>query len=178
MYEEQNLNKTERSCYYLKSKIDEDYIKKEELGDYFQSKSKFECDESCESCNSTETVKCTECKNGFYPLMNETNEESKNCYNELTAPKNFYLENNVYKECDTSCSSCTLTADNCSQCTTGYYTLFNETKLSTKKCYNELNKPEGYYNKNNLYYPCDISCLQCEGESNNFHQLLQKLFFF
>ena len=117
VYEEKNLNKTQKSCYYLSSKTDDDYIKKEDLGIYFKEK----CDESCESCNSIEIPKCIECNKGFYPLANETKEEEKFCYNELTAPKNFYLEDDVFKQCSTSCSSCTIESDNCIQCETNYY---------------------------------------------------------
>ena len=159
VYEERIINKTERSCYWLKSKQDDDYIKKEDLGIYF----KIKCDKSCKTC-ITISPKCTKCKEGFYPLSNETKEEEMLCFNEITVPKNFYFEIDVWIQCDKSCSRCENT-NNCTQCETGYYPLFNETELSSKNCYYELNPPKNYYLDEKVFKKCNESCNSCKTKS-------------
>lgn len=64
----------------MKSKQDDDYIKKEDLGIDFKVK----YDESCKTCITIST-KYTKC---------------------ITVPKTFYFEIELWKQCDKSYSSC------------------------------------------------------------------------
>ena len=147
--EEKNLNKKDRACYWLKNKLDENYILKSNLGTYFELK----CHESCKTCNLDNIIKCNECEEGYYPSKNEKNEKYNECYNNLTKPNNYFFRNNSYLPCDISCSQCDEESNLCISCSENYFSLKNESENYLKKC-----------------YKCDKNCLSCNDFSNETSQ--------
>ena len=71
------------------------------------------CEKSCSICEDKGKGICKVCSEGYYKKYD--NNSSKECYNEDTIPKNFFLDttDRVYKECDKSCKSCSENPFNC-----------------------------------------------------------------
>ena len=166
---EEDINNAEFNCY-----------KKEELPNHFlynESGNKYfkKCDVSCNNCTE-EGIKCYECSTNYYRLK-EKQEQYNYCYNETTKPKNYYLvESNgkkYYELCDNSCLTCIDESKKCIECNLNYYKL-KESKDKDGKCYNETNKLEGYFLKEDgtekYFEVCDNSCLSCTQEKDNCDQ--------
>ena len=129
------------------------------------------CIEGCQKCDNLET--CKECKEGYY-----ITEDTKKCYN--SDINYYYLDNKVLRRCHSNCLRCYSTSKNeqneiydsikinmnCISCKNNYYQLYG-----TYNCYDSSFENEGYYLKENIYYPCEDNCLTCSdkkiGESNN-----------
>ena len=101
------------------------------------------CDESCKTCEYEATM-CKECNNDFHPLSSEILKKSKRCYDDITHPLGYYLNNNVYKKCSDNCLECSQNSNNC---------------ISCKKKIDPIN---GYCPKNDYYKnKCYITCSTC-----------------
>ena len=82
---------------------------------------------------------CISCNDGYYPKYNDdTNiDEFINCYKD---PDGYYLDNNIYKPCYSTCKKCygngNSNNNNCIQCYNNY-TLINDTDIKVIKnnCY-------------------------------------------
>ena len=135
------------------------------------------CYERCSSCDKGGNEKnnnCNDCiKNNnntyiYHFLYNETGK----CINESEKPEDTYLdkENNIYKKCYESCSSCNNggneSNNNCKDCLKDnnnnyiYHFIYNE----PGKCLSDEERPlNTYLNKeNNTYMICSERCNRCE----------------
>ena len=149
------------NCYEM-SFVDEN--------DYFFSErdNKFhKCYFSCLKCSQLELDEynhnCDECITGFYFEYN-----TQNCYNDSVLIRGYYLddfninvgEDPVYKKCYENCKTCNDTIINnnmnCILCKDNLYKI-----NGTNNCYDESLKNEGYYLKNDLFYPCEENCKTC-----------------
>ena len=141
----------------LESLIPENYYKNEDDNIYYH------CYINCKSCSDgfhieTNNMNCNECINDYYFLY-----ETKNCYSMDFIENNYYLssvDNNFHK-CYFTCEKCLIggTDDynqNCITCINGYYKI-----NGTNNCYNIDILNNGYYLKDNLFFPCENSCLTC-----------------
>ena len=160
-------NKTTQECYYFEGVDNYTYLTLEDI----------EKIQNLYKCSKTSTVdekKCTECNNerNYYQKYEDINEEYFDCYTKDELP-NYYLynENNkVYlKICDISCKTCD-NNEKCIKCnyTAKYFPLIDDQENTYKTCYNENNKPNGYYlNENELVYnKCHEDCATCKEGSN------------
>ena len=130
------------------------------------------CSIACDFCLGDYTVQdtnCLNCSSGYY----KTEDSTTNCILESLIPHNYYKNeiDNIYYKCNPNCYTCTgisvSSLDmNCISCKNGYYKL-----NGTNNCYDQTFLNEGYYLKDNLFYPCGENCLTCsEGKddiSNN-----------
>ena len=86
-----------------------------------------------------------------------TDKSERSCY-WITGLENFtYFNKSIVDEyinnkCDNSCKSCGSDKKICYICNDGFYSLFNETSLNLKRCYNELTKNENFYLYNSTGY--------------------------
>ena len=84
------------------------------------------CFNSCQSCYGEPddiSMKCEKCKDGY-----NITEDSDSCYNYV--PKNYYLDNNIFRRCSENCSKCvSYTNTSCIECIENF-TLF----LSNNSC--------------------------------------------
>ena len=156
----------------LESLIPENYFKNESDNIYYL------CHINCKKCNdtfNTETnnMNCDECIIDYYFLYG-----TKNCYNmDFIEDSQYYLssDDNKFHKCYDTCEKCLMggTDDNnqnCINCKNNYYKL-----NGTNNCYNEDILNNGYYLKDNLFFPCEENCLTCSDkkiiinglESNN-----------
>ncbi|EAR81858.2 zinc finger lsd1 subclass family protein (macronuclear) [Tetrahymena thermophila SB210] len=113
------------------------------------------CDQSCYTCS--------------YPL------DSSSC---LSCYNGFYLSNKQCLPCDSECSSCQITANNCTQCSDNY--IFDEVEevclpicaQTCKTCTLPLMNNQcsscfdGYYLNNYSCVPCQSPCQNCIDQSN------------
>ena len=112
----------------------------------------------CKECNikSLENNLCISCNDGYYPKINDTinNDSFINCYKD---PEGFYLDDNMYKLCYSSCLNCygegTESNHNCLECRSGYFSI-NDTEYKNN-CYQECN---------NYYYFDSTNQFRCTEE--------------
>lgn len=129
------------------------------------------CYLSCDTCTEKGTNakhNCNSClsnpPNNFYKIEGYPT----NCVNENTKPKHFFLDSNIYKECDESCETCTALTT-CTQCAEDFYPYLDDKNT----CVNDETKKENYYFDYDdlLYKECDNSCKTCSdkptGSSKN-----------
>jgi hypothetical protein len=91
---------------------------------YTSSGSCQQCISPCNAC--TDAVACTTCVTGYYLLENVT---TNNCVS--TCPSGYYLLGNLCKQCNSLCTICADSPDNCFKCiSSAYY-------LSPNKCLSE-----------------------------------------
>ena len=125
------------------------------------------CIDGCEKCDDLKT--CIQCQNNYY-----ITEDTKKCYN--TIINNYYLDGNILRRCHSNCLSCVSPKNNniqnkiydsisiymnCTLCKENFYKL-----NGTNNCYDESFKKEGFYLKDNIFYPCDENCLTCSDKKN------------
>ena len=113
----------------------------------------------CELCSekSLEYDLCETCNKDYYPKENDPKniKSYKNCYHE---PKNYFLENKIYKPCFSSCEFCTKKGDYdnqfCLSCNndTSYAIQMEEPNNSTFNCY--PNCTYYYYFDEEKQYQC------------------------
>ncbi len=115
-------------------------------------------DKNSESCKTCDT------ENLYYPL---TKDGITECYKNESRPDGYYLDGNIYKNCDNGCKKCyggtnkeclsgsnTLCSSSNNDCcnnVNAYYPLFD--KLN--ECYKNESRPDGYYLDSNIYKNCD-----------------------
>ena len=150
----QNSNFAENNSYFLSS-IDNKYHKCYYLCSKCLSNGIDENNQNCETC----------IKNYYFEY------NTKNCFNISYIEQGYFLDkytlNNdeisQFKKCYENCKTCTnyLIDDNmnCELCKTNYYKI-----NGTNNCYDRELLDKGYYLKDNLFYPCEDSCLTCSGK--------------
>ena len=145
------------------------------------------CDGSSNSNCLYDTSKCTVntynicCNTNYYPYKNSDN--TYTCYLEtdpIVITNRYYLtSNNVFVECDISCSFCEGPSNSeCKQdsirCTTNIYNICcnsnyypYESSLGIYTCYSSSEaKEESLFLSGTIYSSCDTSCLYCTGPTN------------
>jgi len=83
------------------------------------------CSLECKECSieSLESDLCISCNSDYYPKIDDSQSEHSfiKCYKE---PEGYYLDNNIYKPCYSSCKNCSgfgnETNNNCTECKSGY----------------------------------------------------------
>jgi len=150
----------------------------------------YECDSTCLTCSDSTSTSCLSCDYTNNNLCLDT--DNNECLEEL---EGYYCDENTYKfkECDSSCSSCSGgTYSDCITCNTGYYLNSNNQcifqcgenckscntedinecyscndgyGLKDNKCVSSDTEYEGYYYDEVLgqYLQCDSSCNTCYG---------------
>ena len=127
------INFNEEKCYYDCPKLKDgefcNYERSEvlsEMPDGFFLNDTYEktidkCFPVCKTCvnyGDENDNNCTECILGYYPKINDT---FLNCYNE---PNGYFLDNNIYKPCYSTCNHCFGFGDennhSCIDCISGY----------------------------------------------------------
>ena len=160
------------NCYPM-SFIDEN--------DYFFSErdNKFhKCYFSCFKCSQLELDEyhhnCDECISNFY-FEYGTN----NCYNMSLLERGYYFddftinigENPVFKKCYDNCKTCNNTYINnnmnCILCKDNYYKI-----IGTNNCYDESLIDQGFYLKDNIFYPCEEKCKTCSDSKTIINDII------
>ena len=145
--EEPNLNYNICVCkenYYYYNSIELCWPKEKfENGSYYNETTDFndsiifyDCYKSCKKCskgNDKNSHNCKECATGYYPLKEEMNKESFDCFKTIeeiinkTNKTNYYLNDteNYWDVCYESCQTCdsygTENKQNCKSCKPGYH---------------------------------------------------------
>ena len=149
--------------------------------DYFfnNKDNKFhKCYFSCLKCSQLELDEynhnCDECISGFYFEYN-----TKNCYNDSVLERGYYFddftintgEDPTYKKCYEKCKTCNNTIIdtnmNCISCMDNLYKI-----NGTNNCYDETLKAQGYYLKENIFYPCEDNCKTCSDSKTDINGLI------
>ena len=137
------------------------------------------CFYNCEKCliggideNNQNCIRCRE--NYFFE------ENTNNCYNITYIEKGYYLDNSSiislpnFKKCYENCQKCNNgfidNKMNCEICKENFYKI-----NGTNNCFNRDLLNQGYFFKDNLFFPCESNCLTCSNsktiidgiESNN-----------
>ena len=129
----------------------------------------FKCYDNCNSCTDSydeenDVQNCITCKNNYYFLS-----ETTNCYDISFTQNGYYLDNNYFFPCFTSCSLCygegNNESHNCEKCKENYY--FED---GTKNCYEIDYKEKGYYLSNDKFYTCYNYCKTCSSNENSNSQ--------
>ena len=106
---------------------------------------------------------CDKCIMNYYFEYN-----TKNCCDNSILERGYYFdyftisedELPTYKKCYKRCKTCNNTFIendmNCILCIDEFYKI-----NGTNNCYNKSFKEEGYYLKNNIFYPCEENCKTC-----------------
>ena len=109
--------------------------------------------EICEVCTDNEP-KCLSCEAGYY-----ISEKTKKCYKNKEDINN--MNEDILEGCHPNCLTCGSTFENntiCLSCKENYYKI-NGTNI----CFDNSLLNEGFYLKDDLFYPCDENCLTCSG---------------
>ena len=110
----------------------------------------------CLNC-SNESIKydlCITCNNNYYPKYNDSSNKNSfiNCYNDLDG---YYLDNNIYKPCYSSCKKCNILGDEnnnkCIECNDNFI-FINDYDMN---CYEKCNYY--YYFDSLKKYHCTIN---------------------
>ena len=134
---------------------------------YFSTDQQFhKCYYSCKKCSTggidENHQNCDECIADYYFEF-----ETKNCYNITYTEQGYYLDRDLlneelstFKRCHQKCKTCKGGFNdnnmNCDLCITNYYKIFG-----ADNCYSEDLVNQGYYLKDNFFYPCEEICLTC-----------------
>ena len=140
------------------------------------------CYPSCKICSinkvaSPENHMCQLCSNNYYKLQSEIRKEEFNCYSSNDKEiSNYYLNNNIFYPCDSSCSTCQ-DGNSCLTCKDSYYFKYEKIINNIKDiCY--TGNVESYYldynvnevyNGENIkiaYKQCYQTCSSCIGSGS------------
>ena len=160
------------NCYDISFLDDHDYFLSDKDNKFHQ------CYFSCLKCSQLELDEfnhnCDECIDGFY-----FEDNTKNCYNMSVLERGYYFddftinegENPVFKKCYENCKTCTNSMIgnnmNCILCKNDSYKVFE-----TNNCYDESLKSQGYYLKDDIFYPCEESCQTCSDSKAIIDELI------
>ena len=132
----------------------------------------YKCYRNCLSCTTfnfdENNQYCSVCIDNYLFM-----EGTSNCYNKDSEIPGYSIIDNLWKKCNSLCSSCDIpeyesTEENngCTNCIDNYYFLYN-----TKNCYNlsYMTEEKDYYlnEQDNMFHKCDISCAHCSKTSKN-----------
>ena len=105
---------------------------------------------------------CFECISGYYLSRDE-----ETCFKIENEPEvsNPPVSSNGKTKCHPHCLDCKLTVNNddmnCINCKNNFYKIDG-----TNNCYNITILNNGFYLKNEIFYPCDEKCLTCSDGKN------------
>ena len=128
-------------------------------------------DVKCESC-STESIKynlCITCNNNYFPKYNDSSNKLGfiNCYNNLDG---YFLDNNIYKSCYSTCKKCNISGDenenNCTECIDNY--IFINNNENNVNCYKKC-EHYYYFDSSNKYY-----CTEDDKCPNEYQKLIKE----
>ena len=157
------------NCYPMSFIDDKDY--------FFNNKdNKFhKCYYSCLKCSQLELDEyhhnCDECISDYYFEYS-----TKNCYDMSVLERGYYFDDftinegeiPVFKKCYENCKTCNNAYIdnnmNCILCKDDYYK-----KFGTNNCYDETLTEQGYYLKDNIFYPCDQNCKTCSNSKTTIN---------
>lgn len=123
------------------------------------------CDAKCSECEGNE-FKCLKCVDSLYLYENS-------CYSPYDCPPTTFANattegNGLCSLCNSPCSECSGTADQCTKCieSTNTYLI-----ASAFTCVDELSCPEGYYadstaSADKICKECSSPCKTCHGTAN------------
>ena len=124
------------------------------------------CYYSCNKCSGESNENnhnCINCINDYY-----FEENTNNCCNMTYIEKGYYFDDftisgdelPLFKKCYEKCQKCNdqLIGSNmnCELCIENHYKI-----NGTNNCYNDELLSQGYYLKDNLFFPCEENCLTC-----------------
>ena len=136
------------------------------------------CYKYCLSCEIytdglANDYKCLTCINGNY-FVNSDNQINNpgRCYTPEEIQRlfpNFYLDNDIYKKCGESCSTCSESEDHCEICNNIYFKVDGQDSYTYYELdYINSNFQNYYFEKNSeLYKICNNNCHTCILNSNN-----------
>ena len=121
-----------------------------------------QCSLECKECSieSLESDLCISCNTDYYPKIDDIPNENSfmKCYKE---PEGYYLHNNIYKPCYSSCKNCSgfgnESNNNCTECKSGYIL------ENIENCY-EICPFYYYFDSSNKYQCTDY--YNCPNEYN------------
>ena len=128
-------------------------------------------DIKCESC-SDESIKynlCITCNNNYYPKYNDSSNKFNfiNCYNKSDG---YFLDNNIYKPCYSTCKKCNITGDanknNCIECIDNY--IFINNNENNTNCYKKCDYYY-YFDSFNRYF-----CTEDDQCPNEYQKLIKE----
>jgi hypothetical protein len=156
----------------LENLIPENYFKNDLDNVYYK------CYFSCSKCSQLELDEfnhnCDKCISEYYFEYN-----TNNCYNNLVLERGYYLDNftinenedPIYKKCYEKCKTCNNTIIennmNCILCIDGLYKI-----NGTNNCFNEEIIEQGYYLKDNIFYPCEENCKTCTDSKSDIDGII------
>jgi hypothetical protein len=128
------------------------------------------CFDSCQDCTATPGTAanhfCSSCKSGYFAKV----DNNTSCFTG-TVPQ-YYISGTVYKNCYSTCNSCTTLGDStdhkCTSCNSGYFTKSD----NTTSCF--TGSIQLYYLDSTIYKNCYSTCQTCNniaGNSSN-HQCI------
>ena len=130
------------------------------------------CYYSCLKCSQPELDEnnhnCDECISGFYFEYN-----TKNCYDNSILERSYYLDNDdlTYKKCYQNCKTCSngFIDDNmnCISCKDNFYK-----KYESNNCYDISLTEQGYYLKDEIFYPCEENCKTCSNSKTTTNGII------
>ena len=160
------------NCYEMSYKDENDYF-------FSERDNKFhKCYFSCLKCSQLELDEynhnCDECISGFYFEYN-----TQNCYNMSVLERGYYFddftinegEDPVFKKCYENCKTCNDTKVgnnmNCILCKDDFYKIDG-----TNNCYDDSLIEQGYYLKNDIFYPCEENCKTCSNSKPTTNNII------
>ena len=160
------------NCYNMSFVEENNYYLSEGDNKFYQ------CYFLCLRCSQPELNEynhnCDKCISGFYLEYG-----TKNCYNDSILERGYYLDNFTistredpsYKKCYENCKTCNNTIINynmnCISCKDNLYKI-----NGTNNCYDETLKEQGYYLKENIFYPCEDNCKTCNDSKTDINGII------
>jgi hypothetical protein len=144
-------------CYQMTSNIP---------GYIFETDIFKQCHEGCAECSdpgSDTSHNCLLCKNGYYPL----NDNSSFCYQSTDIVPLYYFDatSELFKPCYSNCETCSAEGNdnnnNCLQCKANFYALEDNPSM----CYDKTIQIKYHFadSVNNRFSLCYLSCSTCSG---------------
>ena len=119
------------------------------------------CFDNCLTCKGPGTIASQNCDTCIPYTFFEYN--SKNCVDKCPDGQYYDKDLGNCQLCDNSCDTCIDKATNCSKCSTGYYSLCENTHTCIKNI-------ESYYQNGNCYSKCAEECKTCKaGKTEDSH---------
>ena len=150
-----------KNCYDMSFTEGNDYYFNERDNQFHK------CYFSCFKCSQLELDEfhhnCDECISGFYFEFN-----TNNCYNDSVLERGYYFDDftigegdePVYKKCYENCKTCNDSMKennmNCIICKDDFHKI-----KGTNNCYDDSLTEQGYYLKEDYFYPCEENCKTC-----------------
>jgi hypothetical protein len=147
----------------------------DKISGYYFSQGFHKCHKSCDSCETEgndKDNKCLTCAAGFFdhPVT------AHQCISSYADVAGYFFDEKKQKfgKCDVSCSTCKITADNCTACNIDkdYHPL----EKDSSKCFPKDNPPDYFFldTSAGVFKPCEGPCLKCSGKKDMYEHLCTK----